>query len=84
MGRGKKILCPIYVREDDENKIPRNYQERVISDIEGFFVLLYSISDCWPIILLFIVNKYKELFILLYRIIILNSYLKLVTKRALC
>lgn len=44
----------------------------------------YSTSDCWPIILLFTVNKYKELFILLYRIIILNSYLKLVTKRALC
>lgn len=46
MGRGKKILYPTYIREDDENKIPRNYQERVISDIEGFFVLLYSTSDC--------------------------------------
>lgn len=41
MDRGKKILYPTYIREDDENKIPRNYQERVISDIEGFFVLFY-------------------------------------------
>lgn len=79
MGHGKKIQENVRLTFERMMKIKSlGITNSASSPISKDF------SCCSPIILLFTVNKYKELFILLYRIIILNSYLKLVTKRALC
>lgn len=81
MGHGKKIQENVRLTFERMMKIKSlGITNSASSPISKDF------SCCSPIILLFTVNKYatKELFIPLYRMIILNSYLKLVTKRALC